>query len=639
MSPDAGGGGRGSGGGDGGGGGGGADSPGIDPAAMWADAMLAAGLLAVDPAGLGGVSLRAGAGPVRDRWLGVVRSFLPQEAPWRRIPPGIPDDRLLGGLDLAATLAAGRPVAERGVLAEVDGGVLVLAMAERADPATAAKLGAVMDAGAVALERDGIALARETRFGVVALDEGIGGDERPPDGLTDRLALRLDLAPVGLRHAGSPPFDGTDVAVARGRLATVETPDQAVEALCAGALALGVDSMRGPLLALAVARASAALFGRRTIECDDLALAARLVLAPRATRLPPPPEADEAEADPQDADGDPPEDAAPQDPPEPSPEDRPDAPPEAPDDERPADPQQIALEDLVLAAARAALPENLLARLRLGKAAGGRSAGKAGAATQGTGRGRPSGTRRGLPGGGHRLDVVATLRGAAPWQPIRRRARPAGAPDRRVEVRRDDFRISRIKKRTETTTIFAVDASGSAAFQRLAEAKGAVELLLADCYVRRDQVALLAFRKDGADLLLPPTRSLVRAKRSLTELPGGGGTPLAAGIDAARRLADDVARRGRTPVVVLLTDGRANIARDGNPGRPQAGEDAAQSARTLRAAGHACLLVDTSPRPAETARRLAAEMGAVYLPLPYADAAALSRAVAAAAPAGRAGAA
>ena len=490
-------------------------TPGIDPAAVWADAVLAAGLLAVDPAGLGGASLRAGAGPVRDRWLGLVRSFLPQEAPWRRIPPGISDDRLLGGLDLAATLAAGRPVAERGVLAEVDGGVLVLAMAERADPATAAKLGAVMDAGAVALERDGIALARDARFGVIALDEGIGSDERPPDGLTDRLALRLDLAPVGLRHADPPPFDGADIAAARDRLATVETPDQAVEALCAGALALGVHSMRGPMLALAVARASAALFGRKGVEGDDLALAARLVLAPRATQLPPPAEVDEAEEDPQDADGDPPED-----PPEPSSEDRPDEPPEAPDDERQADPQQIPLEDLVLAAARAALPDNLLARLRLGKAAGARSAGKAGAATQGSGRGRPSGTRRGLPGGGHRLDVVATLRSAAPWQPIRGRARPAGTSERRVEVRQDDFRISRIRKRTETTTIFAVDASGSAAFQRLAEAKGAVELLLADCYVRRDQVALLAFRKDGADLLLPPTRSLVRAKRSLTGAAG-----------------------------------------------------------------------------------------------------------------------
>ena len=114
-------------------------------------------------------------------------------------------------------------------------------------------------------------------------------------------------------------------------------------------------------------------------------------------------------------------------------------------------------------------------------------------------------------------------------------------------------------------TISSSDASsgslgGSSALHRLAEAKGAVELLLADCYVRRDSVAVLAFRGRSAELLLPPTRSLVRAKRSLAELPGGGGTPLAAGIDAARELAFAVRRRGDTAVVVVLSDGRANLA-------------------------------------------------------------------------------
>ena len=115
----------------------------------------------------------------------------------------------------------------------------------------------------------------------------------------------------------------------------------------------------------------------------------------------------------------------------------------------------------------------------------------------------------------------------------------------------------------ETTTIFVVDASGSAALHRLAEAKGAVELLLADCYIRRDQVALIAFRGSAAELLLPPTRSLARAKRSLAGLPGGGGTPLAAGLDAAFALSDSIRRKGQTPTVIVLTDGRANIARDG----------------------------------------------------------------------------
>ena len=250
-------------------------------------------------------------------------------------------------------------------------------------------------------------------------------------------------------------------------------------------------------------------------------------------------------------------------------------------------------------------------------------------------RGRPIGTRAGDPRSGARLNLVETLRVAAPWQRLRQRevaARPPRDPaqlinGKRVEVRRDDFRVNRYKQRTETTTIFVVDASGSAALNRLAEAKGAVNLLLADCYVRRDRVALVAFRGTVADLMLPPTNSLVRAKRSLAGLPGGGGTPVAAAIDAAMALADAVKRKGQTPIVIMLTDGRANITRDGKPDRARAEEDAHAAARLMRAARITALLVDMSPRPQAQAQRLAAEMGARYLPLPFADAATLSRAV------------
>jgi magnesium chelatase subunit D len=162
---------------------------------------------------------------------------------------------------------------------------------------------------------------------------------------------------------------------------------------------------------------------------------------------------------------------------------------------------------------------------------------------------------------------------------------------------------------------------------RLAEAKGAVELLLADCYVRRDQVAVLAFRGAGAELLLPPTRSLVRAKRSLAGLPGGGGTPLAAGLDAAWTLAEAVARRGDTPLVVLLTDGRANIGRDGQPDRGRAEQDALASAQRWRGSTIAAVVVDTSARPEPRARALAQRMDALYLPLPHARADTLNQAV------------
>ncbi len=165
-----------------------------------------------------------------------------------------------------------------------------------------------------------------------------------------------------------------------------------------------------------------------------------------------------------------------------------------------------------------------------------------------------------------------------------------------------------------------VDASGSAALARLAEAKGAVELLLADCYVRRDQVALLAFGGRGAELLLPPTRSLARAKKSLADLPGGGGTPLATALDAVLTLALSIRRKGQMPAIVVLTDGRPNLARDGSAGRAAAEGDAIAAANGLRAACFASLLIDTSAKSEPVAARIAAAMGAAYVPLPHADA-------------------
>jgi magnesium chelatase subunit D len=255
------------------------------------------------------------------------------------------------------------------------------------------------------------------------------------------------------------------------------------------------------------------------------------------------------------------------------------------------------VDDVVLQAVLAAIPPGLLRALndRPDSPRKATTWGSAGALREGGKRGRPSGVRRGPPGNRARLNVIATLRAAAPWQALRRRE--AGtASDSRILVRRDDFQVTRFRQSSETTAVFVVDASGSAALHRLAETKGAVELLLADCYVRRDSVAVLAFRGRDAQLLLPPTRSLVRAKRSLAQLPGGGGTPLAAGIDAAALLAGSIRRRGCTPLIVLLTDGRANIARDGSPGRPRACADAIDAARRVRLEAFSALILDTSPQ-------------------------------------------
>lgn len=550
-------------------------------------------MFAVAPLALGGLRLRARAGAEREGWLAAARRALPPDMPWCRLPARTDDEALHGSLDIAATLAAARPVATRGLLERARGGVLVAAMAERVSLPLSARLGRALDAADVAL---------------VLLDEGIDADEQPPAGLLERVALHVALEP----RDPVPDLDPARLAAARDLWRSVQVDERLLEATVEAAVALGVDSARAAYHAVVAMRVAAALGARRRADADDAAQAVRAVLAPRATRRP------------QDLD------ASPPDPPPADPDDATDAEPnpsrdpEREDDDDPAD--AGALADRLVEAARAALPAHLLAML--GAEARRRQpgeAGRAGSATLSRDRGRPIGTERGEPRDGARLALIETLRSAAPWQRLRRDV--AGGTGTRVIVHRDDLRVQRREQRRSTTTIFAIDASGSQAMHRLAEAKGAVELLLADCYARRDRVAVIGFRGAGASLLLAPTRSLVRARTQLAGLPGGGGTPLACGLDAARTLAEAVIRGGSTPLVVLLTDGRANVSRRGEPGREAAAADALAAARALAQGGVRVLMIDTGDRPSPAARALADAMRAGYLPLPHAGARALSAAV------------
>jgi magnesium chelatase subunit D len=559
---------------------------------------LALSLFAIDPAGLGGLLVRGRAGPARDELLACVRAMM-ADAPVRRLPVSISDDRLLGGLDLAATLALGKPVALRGVLADCDGGLLIAPMAERIGAGLASKLAAVMDRGEVATERDGMSLNAPASFGLIALDEGVE-DERVSVALSERLAFHLDCDKQS-EDAGE--IAGADeIANARALLRDVEIPHSIIVDLVEAADAFGIDSLR------AVQHAARA---------DDAKLAAQLVLGPRARRLPPQQQEEpEPQQEPQDED-------------------------EQPSDENPAcdgqkDNPQDSVEqtsadpgaDTMTEAVRASLPANLLAQLLGGELASkrGGAGGKSGAARQSKHRGRPTGSRPGDPRSGARLALLDTLRAAAPLQKLRRAALRAHS-SAKILVRREDFRIVRFAERRRTTTIFVVDASGSSALHRLAEAKGAVQHLLSECYVRRDEAALIAFRGKGAEILLPPTRSLTRVRRSLRRLPGGGGTPLAAGLAMAADLARQVAHKGDVPVLVFLTDGQANVALDGKGERARADLDASNAAKALRASGFASLVIDTSPRPQPRAQKLALDLGARYLPLPTANPALMSRAV------------
>ena len=593
---------------------------------MQGDAATIAALFAVDPVGLGGVALRSPACENRDQWLALLKSLLPAQTPLRRVPLNINDTALLGGLDLGATLQAGKPIALKGLLSQADGGVLVLAMAERMSLSSAARFGSVLDTGMVALQRDGLDTSAKASLGLVALDEGASDDEQMPAGLADRLAFRLLMGAQDEDEEG-PEWTPQEVLNARGRLSQVTIDDEAVQALCAAALALGIDSLRASVFAVRVARAAAALAGSLTVEEEHTAVAARLVLAPRATRLPPA-AAPENEAQDTPAET---EDSPPEPPPEASSPDAENQDESNSDEDQEEDlalPENLA--ELVLEAAQAAIPSGLLASLKIGQLQRAKTptSGSAGALQKNALRGRPVGARKGEPRAGQRINVLETLRAAAPWQKLRQRQQAlSGGQKQRIVVRKEDFHVTRFRQSGQTTTVFVVDASGSSALNRLAEAKGAVELLLADCYVRRDSVAVLAFRGQTAELILPPTRSLARAKRSLAGLPGGGGTPLAHAIDASMLLADQLRKKGETPIVVLLTDGKGNIARDGRPGRAQAAADALAAATEMRLRGFSTLLVDTSPQAQEAAKNLAKAMGAQYLALPYAGANSLNQAV------------
>lgn len=499
-----------------------------------------------------------------ENWLKGFRALVPSHLPVVRIPASASEERLFGALDLAATLSMGAPVIDPGLIASAEGGFIILQGTERMDAARAARIASAIDEHGVT---------------VIALEDRRSDDEGVPPVLAERLAFRIGMPEAIAPFAAEEERD-------------VSCPDDLALGVCEAAMALGVGSVRHAIATLAAACGLAALAGHHHVTDEDAAMACRLVLAHRAQQF--------------------------------APEDHPE---EQPQDQEPQEQSEaVAIEakDMLLEAIKPALPQHLLdglqgtqGRKASGRGASGRTASK---------RGRPIGARRGRPERGLKLDLIATLRAAAPWQAYRKRGVARGG----VIVMRDDFRIKRLKQRSETTAVFAVDASGSAALHRLSEAKGAVEIILADCYVRRDKAALVAFRSKKAEILLPPTRSLERARRALAALPGGGGTPLAAGLDQCLAIALQVKRAGGKPIAVVLTDGRANVTRDGQGNRPRATEEALAAARLFTINAIEAMLIDVSPEPQASARLIADAMGAVYLPMPRAGAHAIASPVAAA---------
>lgn len=549
--------------------------------ADWHRAQRALAALCVNPEGLKGITVRARPSPARHVFEGQL-ACMPSAI--TRVHPDLSDAQLFGGLNVAESLAVGKMVKDPG-LAERPS-TLVLAMAERASAGLAARLAMLFD--------------EKTDHALILLDEGAEPEEAAHEALTERMAFHVDLSAVRWTEAKPLLPAPGDLDAARARLPGIRLTPEQQDTLVVMAAAFGIDSLRAPQLAAHAARALAALEGETAVTDAVLQEAAELVYPARATHLPPEEEPDTA-------------------PEPPAPEEMEGTSGEDTDTQSNEIPHEVLID-----AVRALLPHDFLARLesraRSKRAASGSGAGQRRVAKR---RGRPLPPRPGRLDGRARIDVVATLRTAAPWQKLRRQVMVNA---RRLIITPSDIRLKRFEERSDRLVIFAVDASGSAAMARMAEAKGAVELMLAQAYAKRDQVALVGFRGDGADILLPPTRSLVQAKKQLAGLPGGGGTPLASGLKAALHLAELGRVKGSSPALAILTDGRANVGLEGTHGRVGAREDAQAMSRAIAMRGLKSVVIDTAQRAGKEGVELASWLNGDYLALPRADAQTISAA-------------
>jgi len=571
----------------------------------WLDACLIAKMIAVDPAGLGGVWVKSQAGPVRDEWLKGLQQVIKGQVDLIKVPSNADEGALIGELDLLKTLALQKKVYTQGILDQVQTGLLLLPMAERMQSHTAALLTQAYDL--------------KSQFGMVTFDESLADeDQQLLPRLIERLAFQINLESLSYRDCRFV-MEQLDFPEIRKRLQHIEFPPEALNAVMTVAQSLGIDSLRVGLFVARASRVLAALRGSDQIEQADIQTATRLIFAHRMTRLPQSKEPS-LEEDSSEENQTPPQSENQPPPPEDTLSNADEMHHQDETQNVPAPLRQEDLEEMIIEASKAHLSQNLLDSFDQHKKiikTNNKSQGKVGQLQKGSFSGQTLPSRKGRPSYKHKIDILKTIQAASPWQKIRQLEAPNEfSSSHRIIVKADDIHLKQFVQRATTVTLFVVDASGSSAMERLSEAKGAVELLLAQCYIRRDQVALMTFRGKQVELILPPTRSLVRAKRLLAGMPGGGGTPLASAIRDSAQFGKKLKSKGQTPLIIFLTDGRANVSIDGIGGREDAFKDALFCANQARLEQLQILFIDTSLKPQETNQHIAKQLGAQYLPLP-----------------------
>jgi magnesium chelatase subunit D len=521
----------------------------------------------------------------------------PEDAPWEwrpvrlaELPVGARTDRLTGTLDIEKALTEGERAFEPGILASAHRGILYVDEVNLLSDHLVDLLLDVAAMGTNHVEREGVSIRHPSRFILVGTMNPEEGELRPQ--LLDRFGVtvevsgnldaseRVEIVRRRLRYEADPATFAADWATADGELArgieqaraglpAVRLPEETLHQIAAVCTHLGVDGLRGDLVTAKAARALAAWEARDLVTTGDVRRAALLALAHRRRRNP----FEETGIDPEELEGLLPDDPDPDPPPRggaPSPDggdgDARDPARGEPSEARPGSGERTF----------SAGDEFEPARLEVPEKGGG---GPLGRRSRVVGdRGHPVGDRE----TGEKADdlaLAATVRAAAPHQRARGRAGPG------LVLRREDMRTNVREGREGNLILFVVDASGSmAARRRMAAVKGAVLSLLADAYQRRDKVGLVSFRGEGARVLLAPASGVELAASRLAELPTGGRTPLAAGLEkAVEVVARERAReKERRPLVVILTDGRAT-----------AGPDPRAAAAGLRRLGAAAIVVDT----------------------------------------------